>query len=201
ATILGVVALAFRNRRAATFAAVWILLPLALLSILTASSRDFAPERHLSFLLPGYAVAIAGFALELRARIGPRFGGLVAAAAVALLLAPGWVADHNELANFNADLRDASLYMSDRFGPDAVLAAPGSSPLSTWQHAGSVRGCKLVHRIGQRRAPVGTLWLVLSVPDPRPVAQALRTAGADVHGFGTILVASALPRKPTVLST
>src|SRR6185312_11299009 len=140
ATILGVVALSCRNRRAATFAAVWLLLP------------------------------------------------------------PGWVADHNELANFNADLRDASLYMSDRFGPDdvlattagtlsqaedprligayAVLAAPGSSPLSTWQHAGSVRGCKLVHRIGQRQAPVGTLWLVMSVSDPRPVAQALRTAGA-----------------------
>ena len=223
ATILGVVALSCRNRRAATFAGVWILLPLALLSVLTASSRDFAPERHLSFLLPGYAVAIAGFALELRARIGPRFGGLVAAAAVAALLAPGWVADHNELANFNADLRDASLYMSDRFGPDdvlattagtlsqaedprligayAVLAAPGSSPLSSWQHAGSVRGCKLVHRIGQRHAPVGVLWLVMSVPDPRPVAQALRTAGADVRGFGTILVASAIPRQPTVLST
>ena len=37
-------------------------------------------------------------------------------------LAPGWVADHNELADFNADLRDASLYMADRFGPDDVLA-------------------------------------------------------------------------------
>jgi uncharacterized membrane protein len=223
ATALGVVALGFRNRRAAVFAAVWIVLPLALLSVLTASSRDFAPERHLSFLLPGYAVALAGFALELRARVGARFGGLVAAAALAVLLAPGWVADHNELANFNADLRDASLYMADRFGPDdvlattagtlsqaedprlvgayAVLAAPGASPLSTWQHAGSVRGCKLVRRIGQRHAPVGTLWLVLSVPDPRPVGQALRTAGADVRGFGTLLVASALPRQPTVLST
>jgi hypothetical protein len=48
---------------------------------------------------------------------------------------------------------------------------------------------------------VGTLWLVMSVPNPRPVAQALRTAGADVRGFGTLLVASALPRRPTVLST
>jgi mannosyltransferase len=223
ATVLGVVALAFRNRRAATFAAVWILLPLVLLSVLTASSRDFAPERHLSFLLPGYAVAIAGFALELRARIGTRFGGLVAAAVVAALLAPGWVADHNELANFNADLRDASLYVADRFGPDdvlatssgtlsqaedprligayAVLAAPGSSPLSTWQHAGSVRGCKLARRIGQRQTPIRKLWLMMSVPDPVPVARALRAAGADVHGFGGILVAAATPRQQSVLST
>ncbi len=222
ATVLGVAALAIRNRRAAIFAAVWLVLPLLLLSVLTASSRDFAPERHLSFLLPGYAVAIAGFALELRARAGDRFGALVAAAAVALLLAPGWVADHNELADFNADLRDASLYMADRFGPDdvlattagtlsqaedprlvgayAVLAAPSSSPLASWQHAGPVRGCKLVHRIGQRGGPVGTLWLVMSVPHPRPVAQALRTAGADVRGFGSFLVASAIPRQPTVLS-
>jgi mannosyltransferase len=222
ATALGVIALARRNPRAATFAAVWILLPLALLSVLTATSDDFAPERHLSFLLPGYAVAIAGFALELRARAGTRFGGLIAAAAVAVLLAPGWVADHNELANFNADLRDASLYTAGRFGPDdvlatsagtlsqaedprligayAVLAAPGSSPLSTWQHAGSLRGCKLADRIGQRHQPIGTVWLILSVRDPVTVGRALRKAGADVRGFGTFLVASATPRRPVVVS-
>ena len=188
----------------------------------TATSGDFAPERHLSFLLPGYAIAIAGFALELRARAGRRFGALIAAAVVAALLAPGWVADHNELANFNADLRDASLYMADRFGPDdvlattagtlsqaedprligayAVLAAPGSSPLSTWQHAGSVRGCKLADRIGQRHQPIGTVWLVMSVRDPVPVARALRTAGAEVRGFGTFLVVSDIPRRPIVVS-
>ncbi len=222
ATILGVVALARTNRRAAAFAGVWIVLPLALLSVLTAASGDFAPERHLSFLLPGYAVAIAGFALELRARAGRRFGALIAAAVVAALLAPGWVADHNELANFNADLRDASLYMADGFGPDdvlattagtlsqaedprligayAVLAAPGSSPLSTWQHVGSVRGCKLAARIGQRHQPVGTVWLVLSVRDPVPVARALRRAGAEVRGYGTFLVISAIPRRPIVVS-
>jgi hypothetical protein len=222
ATALGVVALARRNHRAAIFAAVWILLPLALLSALTAASGDFAPERHLSFLLPGYAVAIAGFALELRARVGIRFGGLITAAVVAVLLAPGWVADYNELANFNADLRDASLYMADRFGPDdvlattagtlsqaedprligayAVLAAPGSSPLSTWQHAGSLRGCKLAERIGQRRQPIGTVWLIMSVRDPVPVARALRRAGAEVRGFGTFLVVSAIPRRPIVVS-
>jgi 4-amino-4-deoxy-L-arabinose transferase-like glycosyltransferase len=222
ATALGVAALARRNPRAATFSAVWILLPLALLSVLTATSGDFAPERHLSFLLPGYATAIAGFALELRARAGARFGGLIAAAVVAVLLAPGWVADHNELANFNADLRDASLYTAARFGPDdvlatsagtlsqaedprligayAVLAAPGSSPLSTWQHAGSLRGCKLADRIGQRHQPIGTVWLIMSVRDPVRVGRALRRGGAEVRGFGTFLVVSAIPRRPIVVS-
>jgi hypothetical protein len=207
---------------AATFSGVWIVLPLALLSVLTATSGDFAPERHLSFLLPGYAVAIAGFALELRARAGARFGGLIAAAVVAVLLAPGWVADHNELANFNADLRDASLYTAARFGPDdvlatsagtlsqaedprligayAVLAAPGSSPLSTWQHAGSLRGCKLADRIGQRHQPIGTVWLIMSVRDPVRVGRALRRGGAQVRGFGTFLVVSAIPRRPIVVS-
>ena len=43
------------------------LLPLLLLQILTASSEDFAPERHLSFLLPG----LRDRALRVRARARP----------------------------------------------------------------------------------------------------------------------------------
>lgn len=221
AALLGLVALAARNRRAAWFAAVWVVLPVALLSVLTASSRDFAPERHLSFLLPGYAVLLAGFVLELR-RVARRPGALVAAAVLAALLAPGWVADHNELANFNPDLRDASLYMAARFGPTdvlgttagtlpngedprligayAVLAAPASSPLSSWQHAGSLRACRLVHRLDQHGA-AGLLWLVMSVRNPRQVGPALRTAGATVRGFGDFLVVTAAPPVPTVLAT
>ncbi len=221
AALLGVVALAIRDRRAAAFAAVWLVLPVVLLSVLTAASRDFAPERHLSFLLPGYAVALAGFALELRRRAGMRFGAWIAAAVMAALLAPGWVADHNELANFNANLRNASLYMAGRFGPTdvlattagslaqgedprligayAVLAAPDSSPLSSWQHVGSSRGCRLDHRLGQRGA-IGTLWLMMTVSDPAAVGAALRAAGAHVHGFGPFLVVSKAPHKPTVLS-
>jgi mannosyltransferase len=220
AALLGLIALGVRNRRAAWFAAVWLVLPIVLLSVLTASSRDFAPERHLSFLLPGYAVTLAGFALELR-RVVRRPGPLVAAAAVAVLLAPGCVADYNELANFNADLRDASLYVADRFGPRdvlattagtlangedprligayAVLAAPDSSPLSSWQHAGTLRGCRLVHRLDQHGA-AGLLWLMLSVSNPRTVGPALRAAGARVHGFGRFLVVTAAPPFPTVLS-
>ncbi len=189
--------------------------------MLTAASNDFAPERHLSFLLPGYAVALAGFAHEVRRRAGARHGVWIAAAVMAALLAPGWTADHNELANFNANLRDASLYMAGRFQPNdvlgttagtlsqaedprlvgayAVLAAPNSSPLSSWQHVGSLRGCKLVRRLDQRHA-VNRLWLMLSVSEPRRVGAALRARGADVHGFGTFLVVSELPRAPTVLS-
>jgi hypothetical protein len=221
ATLLGIAALAVRNRRAAWFAAVWLVLPIVLLSVLTASSHDFAPERHLSFLLPGFGVAIAGFALELR-RLARRPGPFVAAAAVSLLLAPGWVADHNELANFNADLRNASLYLASRFGPTdvlattagtlpngedprligayAVLAAPNSSPLSSWQHAGSLRGCRLAHRLDQHGAH-GLLWMMMSVKEPRDVGPALRAAGARVRGFGSFLVVSAAPPFPTVLST
>lgn len=221
AAALGLAALGVRNRRAAWFAAVWLVLPIVLLSVLTASSSDFAPERHLSFLVPGFAVALAGFAEELR-RVAGRPGALVAAAAVAALLAPGWVADYNELANFNADLRDASLYMAARFGPGdvlattagtlpngedarligayAVLAAPASAALSSWRHAGTLRDCRLVHRLDQHGAH-GLLWLMMRVKEPRVVGPALRSAGAQVRGFGTFLVVTAAPPYPTVLST
>jgi hypothetical protein len=221
ATLLGLAALGLRDRRAAVLAAVWLVLPLALLAVLTAASNDFAPERHLSFLLPGYAVALAGFAHEVRRRTGPRYGAWVAAAVVAALLAPGWTADHNELADFNANLRNASLFMSSRFGDTdvlattagtlsqaedprlmgayAVLAAPSSAPLSRWRHVGSLRGCKLVQRLDQRHE-VDHLWLMLSVPRPGLVGTGLRAAGAEVHGFGTFLVISAVPHEPTVLS-
>jgi hypothetical protein len=38
------------------------------------------------------------------------------------------------------------------------------------------------------------------VSDPVGVGAALRSVGADVHGFGPFLVASEMPRQPTVLS-
>ena len=221
ATLLGLAALAYRDRRAALLAGVWLVLPLALLAVLTAASTDFAPERHLSFLLPGYAVALAGFAHELRRRTGKRYGAWITATAIALLLAPGWAADHNELADFNPNLRNASLYIASHFTPTdalattagtlsqaedprlmgayAVLAAPNTTPLSTWQHVGSLRGCKLVKRLDQHHT-INHLWLLLSVPKPAHVGTALRLAGANVHGFGTLLDISILPHEPTVLS-
>jgi Dolichyl-phosphate-mannose-protein mannosyltransferase len=225
ATVLGLIALAFRNRRAALTATVWLVLPLVLLQVLTASSTDFAPERHLSFLIPGYAVAVAGFVLEVRrqvaARAGARAAGWIASALLAGLLATGWVADHRELANFSPDLRNASLYMAGRFGPSdllattagalspaedprlmgayAVLVAPDSSPLSSWRHAGSLHGCALVRRLGQRGA-IGKVWILMSVSEPRRVGAALRPVGAQVRGFGDFLVISASPRRPTLVS-
>jgi hypothetical protein len=221
ATLLGLAALAYRDRRAALLAGVWLVLPLVLLSVLTAASGDFAPERHLSFLLPGYAVALAGFGHELRRHSGRRYGAWITATTMAALLAPGWTADHNELADFNPNLRNASLYMAGRFdhtdalattagtlsqaedprlmGAYAVLAAPSSAPLSNWQHVGSLRGCKLVQRLDQRHR-VDRLWLMLSVPKPGHVGTALRLAGATVHGFGPILDITITPHQPTVLS-
>jgi hypothetical protein len=222
ATLLGLAALGVHDRRAAVFATVWLALPLAILSVLTAASNDFVPERHLSFLLPGYAVALAGFAHEVRRRAGASHGIWIAAAVVAALLAPGWVADHNELANFNANLRNASLYMAGRFGPTdvlattagtlspeedprlmgayAVLAAPSSAPLSKWRHVGSLHGCKLAQRLDQHHH-IDHLWLMLSVQKPGLVGTALRAAGGNVHGFGTFLVISTVPQQPTVVST
>ena len=127
AVVLGIVSLAFRDRRAAIVAAVWLVLPLLLLQVLTASSEDFAPERHLSFLLPGYSIALAGFALELGRLPGPapdRRGRGPRGAAHA---APG-VAGRNDLSNFNADLRDASLGLAAEFGPhDVLLTTAGRS--------------------------------------------------------------------------
>ena len=119
AVVAGIASLAFRDRRAAIVAAVWLLLPLLLLQVLTASSEDFAPERHLSFLLPGYAIALAGFALELGRLPGRR--RILGAVVLAALLTPLLVSGRNDLSNFNADLRDASLGLAADFGPHDVL--------------------------------------------------------------------------------
>jgi hypothetical protein len=222
ATLLGLAALALRDRRAAFLAGVWLALPLLLLAVLTAASTDFAPERHLSFLLPGYAVALAGFGHELRRHTGARYGPWITATAMAALLAPGWAADHNELADFNPNLRNASLYMASHFNPTdalattagtlsqaedprlmgayAVLAAPNSTPLAHWQHVGSLRGCKLAHRLNQHHT-ITHLWLMLSVPQPTRVGTALRQAGATVHGYGPILIITTQPHTPTILAT
>ena len=54
AALAGLVMLAMRDRRAALILGVWLVQPVVLLSILTATSPDFAPERHLSFMIPAY---------------------------------------------------------------------------------------------------------------------------------------------------
>ncbi len=81
AAIGGFIALLVSNRRAALVVGIWIALPVALLTVFTASSNDFAPERHLSFLMPGYATAVAAFILELGAQ-GCRTSSMPAAVVV-----------------------------------------------------------------------------------------------------------------------
>jgi hypothetical protein len=213
AVIAGIVALAFRDRRAAIVAAVWLVLPLALLQILTASSEDFAPERHLSFLLPGYAVALAGFALEVGRLPGTRrIAGWVV---VALLLLPLLVSARNDLTNFNADLRDASLALAGDyrpydvllttagvhgpledprlFGAYAVLDAPDSTPLAHWRPVDAASRCGLIRRLGQNRYPQ-RVWLIAATRHPVDVAAALAGAGATTSIYGDFVVAVAEPR-------
>jgi hypothetical protein len=213
AVVAGIVALAFRDRRAAIVAAVWLVLPLVLLQILTASSEDFAPERHLSFMLPGFAIALAGFALEVGRLPGRRriAGGIV----LALLLIPLLVSGRNDLSNFNADLRDASLGLAADFGPHdillttggihgpledprlfgayAVLDAPDETALAHWKTVDAASRCGLIRRLGQRPYPQ-RVWLIAATHHPLDVAAALDSAGATTSIYGDFVVAVAEPR-------
>jgi hypothetical protein len=197
--LVGLTVLLFRDRRAALVCGVWLGQPLITLTILTATSSDFAPERHLSFLLPGYAAAVAATVFELSRRV-PRYGAWVAAAALALLLTPGASAIVNDVGNFSPDLRNASLGMAKSFGTHdvllttaggsepgtasslygayAVLEAPDGSPLSRWQHVGDATRCVLVNRLSQQPAPEAA-WVMLRPPDPQAVAEQLTRIGAE----------------------
>jgi len=211
ACVLGVLALWATNRRAALVCTVWLLLPLVLLSILTANSSDFAPQRHLSFLVPGYAVATAGCLLELARRVGKR-GPIAVVAVMVLLYAPSAVAVHNNVGTFTPDLRDSSLYLEQNFHPGdvlltsageselgaasrlygayAVLEARGNTGLGRWRQLGDATGCDLITRLhDQQRTPTDA-WLLLRPPNPPAAATALQSAGADqVQQFGNYVVA------------
>ena len=91
AALAGLVMLAFRDRRAALILGVWMFQPMLLLAVLTASSNDFAPERHLSFLIPAYTAALASFLVEVGRR-GGRCGPWIAAALAVAVITPGVVA-------------------------------------------------------------------------------------------------------------
>ncbi len=210
AALAGLVALARHDRRAALVIGVWIAQPLVTLSILSAGSSDFAPQRHLSFLLPAFVAALAFGVAELGRRVP--HGQWAAAAACSALLLPGLVAIVNDVGNFTPDLRDASLDLASRFGPNdallttagrsdsavparlygayAVLEAGKSSPLSSWRHLGDATGCTLVNRLGGQRPHPGAVWLLLRPPDPQATADALTRAGADqVERHGTFVIA------------
>jgi hypothetical protein len=216
AVVAGALVLWFTNRRAAVVVTIWLALPLLALQVLTASSPDFAPERHLSFLMPGYAVALAA----LLTAVGRRGRRLWPAAAVVLgagLLAPGIVAGANELRTFSTGLRDASLALQSQFGSSdeflasagtaepgeqarlyatyAVLAATDDSWLGRWRQTDPGPGCSLVHQVEQRAAPT-RVWILARPPDPDTLAARLRATGATAQLYGAFVLASAaVPRQ------
>lgn len=208
--LAGEVMLVRRNRRAALVIAVWLLQPLVTLSLLTTASADFAPQRHLSFMLPGFAAALAYAVAEAGRRL-PR-GPIVATAGAALLLLPGVVAIARDVGSFTPDLRDASISLADRFGPDdvllttagtaeptvparlygayATLEAPDGTALSEWPHLGDAIGCTLVNRLHEQRPAPNAAWVLVRTPSPDESVVALRRAGADlVEAHGQYVVA------------
>jgi Dolichyl-phosphate-mannose-protein mannosyltransferase len=210
ATVAGLVVLLVRDRRAGLVVAVWLVQPIASLAVLTATSPDFAPERHLSFLIPGYAAALAGFLLEVARRLGRR-GPWLATALGAALLAPGVVALVNDIGTFTPDLRDASLYLGADFGQQdvllstggvpehgvdprlygayAALEAPAGSPLADWRDVGQEGQCALVATLEQHPAPDGA-WLMLRAPDPGALGVRLEVLGfQQIREFGQYVVA------------
>jgi hypothetical protein len=218
AMLAGLAVLVARNRRAAVVVSIWLVQPIASLAVLTATSQDFAPERHLSFLIPGYAVALAAFLLEV-ARRGGRHGPWVAALVGCALLAPGVVALVNDIGAFTPDLRDASLYLGANFGQDDVLLSTGGVPekgvdprlygayaaleasagstLAGWQDVGQESECRLVDQLSQRPNPDGA-WVMLRSPDPASLAARLDAVGyTDIREFGQFVVARYPLRRQT----
>ena len=148
AAIAGFVALLSTNRRAALVVGVWIGLPVGLLIVFTASSHDFAPERHLSFLMPGYATAVAAFVLELGRRL-PRKLAPVAAVVLGALLITGLVADVRIVGGFNDGLRNASLELGRQHAHQRLHVERRAGDEQRHQHAGHARrhGQQDQHRI------------------------------------------------------
>src|SRR6478609_6668463 len=98
AALAGLVMLAMRDRRAALILGIWLVQPIVLLSILTATSPDFAPERHLSFMIPAYVAALATFLVEVGRRAG-RYGPWLAAPLTLAAITPGVVALSRDVGN------------------------------------------------------------------------------------------------------
>jgi mannosyltransferase len=221
AALAGLAVLVIRDRRAAVVVAVWLVQPIASLAVLTATSQDFAPERHLSFLIPGYAVALAAFLLELGRRAGRR-GPWPAALVGVALLSPGVVALVNDIGTFTPDLRDASLYLGSSFEKDdvllstggvpekgvdprlygayAALEAPGGSNLAGWRDVGQESECRLVEQLDQRPRPDGA-WVMLRSPDAPTLAVRLESVGfLDIRTFGQFVVARFPLARHTTIS-
>jgi hypothetical protein len=221
ATVAGALVLLVRDRRAGVVVAIWLVQPVAALAVLTATSQDFAPERHLSFLIPGYAAALAGFLLEVSRRLGRR-GPWLALVLGAALTAPGVVALVNDIGTFTPDLRNASLYLAGNFGqrdvllstggvPEkgvdprlygayAALEAPASSRLAGWHDVGQESQCTLVETLEQQPTPDGA-WLMLRSPDPGTLGVRLEVLGfQDIGTFGQYVVARFPLRRHTTVA-
>jgi hypothetical protein len=216
AVVVGVIVLALTNRRAAIVAGVWLVLPLALLSVLTASSPDFAPERHLSFLAPGYSIALAGLVVEVARRL-PRWWTVGWIAAATLLIVPGVWADRNDLGNFDSSLRNASLALASQFtahdvllttaglaepgedarlyGAYAALEAQNDSALARWRRSARASGCPLVFQAEQVPRPQ-YVWMLARPANPEYLARGLERIGATATVYGSYVIARAkVPRR------
>ena len=213
AALAGLVMLAIRDRRAALILGVWLFQPLLLLAVLTASSSDFAPERHLSFLIPAYTAALAAFLVEIGRRPG-RCGPWIAVALTRRrghARGGGAVRRHRHLHARPARRQplpgrrlrrtatcccrpaacprtgvDARLY-----GAYAALEAPDGDPLSQWRDVGKDTGCDLVARLDQRPQPQAA-WVMLRSPDPAALPARLDALGFDrLRTFGPFVVGRA----------
>jgi hypothetical protein len=221
AALAGLVMLAMRDRRAALILGIWLVQPIVLLSILTATSPDFAPERHLSFMIPAYVAALATFLVEVGRRAG-RYGPWLAALLTLAAITPGVVALSRDVGNFTPDLRHASLYLGSQFGSDdvllstggvpepgvdarlygayAALDASGSDSLSRWRDVGQDTGCDLVRRLGDQPTPAAA-WVLLRSSDAAQLATGLRAKGFDhVEVFGPFVVARRPLRHRTTVA-
>jgi hypothetical protein len=221
AALAGLVMLAMRDRRAALILGIWLVQPIVLLSILTATSPDFAPERHLSFMIPAYVAALATFLVEVGRRAG-RYGPWLAALLTLAAITPGVVALSRDVGNFTPDLRHASLYLGSQFGSDDVLLSTGGVPepgvdarlygayaaldasdsdsLSRWRDVGQDTGCDLVERLGDEPTPAAS-WVLLRSLDAPHLATGLQAKGFDhVEVFGPFVVARRPLRHQTTVA-
>ena len=221
AALAGLVMLAMRDRRAALILGVWLVQPIVLLSILTATSPDFAPERHLSFMIPAYVAALATFLVEVGRRAG-RYGPWLAVLLTLAAITPGVIALSRDVGNFTPDLRHASLYLGSQFGSDDVLLSTGGVPepgvdarlygayaaldasdsdsLSRWRDVGQDTGCDLVARLGGQPTPAAA-WVLLRSSDAAQLATGLRAKGFDhVEVFGPFVVARRPLRHRTTVA-
>ena len=222
AALAGLVMLAMRDRRAALILGVWLVQPMVLLSILTATSPDFAPERHLSFMIPAYVAALATFLVEVGRRAG-RYGPWLAALLTLAAITPGVdraqpgrrqlhprPAARQPLLGQPVRQRGRAALDRRRAGAGRRcpalrrLRGPGCAPaadsLARWRDVGQDTGCDLVERLGDQPTPAAA-WVLLRSSDAAQLAAGLRLKGFDhVEVFGPFVVARRPLRHRTTVA-